>query len=189
VTRSKTITWEDPVETFAATAQLSGLEFLRAIGEGRLPQPPMGRLLGFEGLEAEEGRVVFAVTPDESHYNPIGVVHGGLAMTLLDSAMGCAVQSTLPAGSGYTTLETKVNFSRPITRDTGRVLCEATVLHAGRTVATAGGRVFAEETGKLLAHGTSTCLVMSPGAAGHTNGNGNGNAHGAANGNRPESEP
>jgi uncharacterized protein (TIGR00369 family) len=168
MTRSRTITWEDPVETFAAASEMSGLEFLRAIGEGRLPQPPMARLLGFEGLEAGEGRVVFAVTPDESHYNPIGVVHGGLAMTLLDSAMGCAVQSTLPAGSGYTTLETKVNFARAITRDTGRILCEATVLHAGRTVATAEGRVVAEETGKLLAHGTSTCLIFS----GHANGNG-----------------
>jgi uncharacterized protein (TIGR00369 family) len=174
MTRSRTVTWEDPVETFAGASQMSGLEFLRAIGEGRLPQPPMGQLMGFEGLEAEEGRVVFAVTPDESHYNPIGVVHGGLAMTLLDSAMGCAVQSTLPAGSGYTTLETKVNFARAITRDTGRILCEAKVVHAGRTIATAEGRVFAEETGKLLAHGTSTCLVFS------ANGNGNGNGRAAA---------
>jgi uncharacterized protein (TIGR00369 family) len=172
MTRSRTITWEDPVETFAAGAQMSGLEFLRAIGEGRLPQPPMGRLMGFEGLEAEEGRVVFAVTPNESHYNPIGVVHGGLAMTLLDSAMGCAVQSTLPAGSGYTTLETKVNFARAITRETGRVLCEAKVVHAGRTIATAEGRVFAQETGKLLAHGTSTCLIMAA--------NGNGSAPNAS---------
>jgi uncharacterized protein (TIGR00369 family) len=173
MTRSRTITWEDPVETFAQAAQMSGLEFLRAIGEGRLPQPPMGQLMGFDGLKAEVGRVVFAVTPDESHYNPIGVVHGGLAMTLLDSAMGCAVQSTLPAGSGYTTLETKVNFARAITRDTGLILCEATVVHAGRTVATAEGRVTADETGKLLAHGTSTCLVIS------ANGNGNGNGRAA----------
>ena len=111
-TRSRTITWEDPLETFGAAAELSGLEFLQAIGEGRLPQPPMAELMGFEGIEVEEGRVVFAAVPDEYHYNPIGVVHAGLAMTLLDSAMGCAVQSTLPAGSGYTTLETKVNFAR-----------------------------------------------------------------------------
>jgi uncharacterized protein (TIGR00369 family) len=171
MTRSRTITWEDPVDTFAAASEMSGLEFLRAIGEGRLPQPPMGQLMGFEGLEAEEGRVVFAVTPNESHYNPIGVVHGGLAMTLLDSAMGCAVQSTLPAGAGYTSLETKVNFARAITRDTGRILCEAKVLHAGRTIATAEGRVFAEDTGKLLAHGTSTCLIISA-SNGHANGNG-----------------
>jgi uncharacterized protein (TIGR00369 family) len=82
-------------------------------------------------------------------------------MTLLDSAMGCAVQTTLPAGVAYTTLEVKVNFARPVTRDTGRVICEAHVVHRGRTVATAEGRVFAEETGKLLAHGTTTCLVLS----------------------------
>jgi uncharacterized protein (TIGR00369 family) len=108
---------------------------------------------------------VFAVTPEEFHYNPIGVVHGGLAATLLDSAMGCAVHSTLPAGTGYTTLEVKVNFARAITRATGRVLCEGTLIHAGRTVATAEGRVFAEDTGKLLAHGTTTCLLFT------TNGN------------------
>jgi uncharacterized protein (TIGR00369 family) len=164
--RSRTITWEDPLETFRAAAEMSGLEFLRAIAEGRLAQPPMAELMGFDGVEAEEGRVVFASVPDEYHYNPIGVVHAGFAMTLLDSAMGCAVQSTLPAGSGYTTLETKVNLTRPITRDTGRVLCEGKVIHPGRTAATAEGRLVAEETGKLLAHGTSTCLIFS------TNGDG-----------------
>jgi uncharacterized protein (TIGR00369 family) len=166
MTRSRTITWTDPQELFAAAGGMSGLEFLRAVGEGRLPQPPMARLMGFDGLEAEEGRVVFAAVPDEYHYNPIGVVHAGLAMTLLDSAMGCAVHSTLPAGMAYTTLETKVNLARPITSDTGRILCEGKVVHPGRTVATAEGRVFAEAGGKLLAHGTSTCLLLSP------NGNG-----------------
>src|SRR4029079_7684151 len=99
--------------------------------------------------------------PDEYHYNPIGVVHGGLAATLLDSALGCAVQSTLPAGTGYTTLELKTNFVRPMTRDTGRVLCEATVLHSGSRIATAEGRVFVADTGKLIAHGTTTCMVLS----------------------------
>ena len=139
---------------------MSGLQALRAIGDGRLPPPPIASLMGFEPVEVEEGRAVFAVTPQEFHYNPIGVVHGGLAATLLDSAMGCAVQTTLPAGVGWTTLEVKVNFARPMTRDTGRVLCEANVVHRGGTIATAEGRVYAEETGKLLAHGTSTCLVL-----------------------------
>jgi uncharacterized protein (TIGR00369 family) len=161
VTRSRTITWEDPVESFGAAAGMSGLEYLQAISEGRVPRPPIAELMGFEGIEAEEGRAVFAVVPEEYHYNPIGVVHGGLAMILLDSAMGCAVQTLLPAGGAYTTLEVKVNFARTITRDTGRVLCEAKVVHPGRTVATAEGRVYAEETGKLLAHGTSTCLIVS----------------------------
>ena len=108
---------------------MSGLEYLRAIGEGRLPGAPIAQLMGFDGLEAEEGRVVFGALPGEYHYNPIGVVHGGLALTLLDSAMGCAVHSTLPPGAGYTTLEVKVNFARPITRDTGRIVCEGTVIH------------------------------------------------------------
>ncbi len=159
--RSRTITWEDPLQTAAAAAEMSGLDYLQAIGEGRMPLPPIAELMGFDGIEVAEGRTVFHVTPGEYHYNPIGVVHGGLAATLLDSAMGCAVHSTLPAGVGYSTLEVKVNFDRPITRDTGPVRCEAQVLHRGRTVATAEGRVYAEQTGKLLAHGTTTCLIVS----------------------------
>jgi uncharacterized protein (TIGR00369 family) len=149
------------------------MEYLAAMRDGRLPRPPIAQLMGFEGLDGEEGRAVFSVTPAEYHYNPIGVVHGGLAATLLDSAMGCAVHSTLPAGMGYTTLEVKVNFARPMTRETGRVICEAEVVHRGRTVATAEGRIRSEETGKLLAHGTTTCLLFSA----------NGDAA------RPEAEP
>jgi uncharacterized protein (TIGR00369 family) len=106
------------------------------------------------------------VRPDEYHYNPIGTVHGGLAATLLDSAMGCAVETTLDSGVAYTTLELKVNYVRPMTRDTGRVRCEATVVHRGGTIATAEGRAIAAETGKLIAHGTTTCLVLA------ANGNG-----------------
>ena len=116
-------------------------------------------------VEIDQGRAVFAADPDEYHYNPIGVVHGGLAATLLDSAMGCAVQSKLPAGTGYTTLELKTNFVRPMTRETGRVVCEANVVHSGARVATAEGRIYVEETGKLIAHGTTTCMVLS--ANGH----------------------
>jgi uncharacterized protein (TIGR00369 family) len=141
---------------------MSGRDYLDAVSDGTLPQPPIAALMGLEPVDGAEGRMTFAVTPAEYHYNPIGVVHGGLAATLLDSAMGCAVHSTLPAGVGYTTLEVKVNFVRPMTRATGRVLCEATVTHRGRTVATAEGRVFAEATGKLLAHGTTTCLLITP---------------------------
>jgi uncharacterized protein (TIGR00369 family) len=140
---------------------VTGLEFLRAIAAGELPGAPIADLLGFAPVEAEEGRVVFAAVPEAKHYNPIGTVHGGLAATLLDSAMGCAVHSVLPAGIGYTTLELKVNFVRPITSETGRILCEGTVVHRGGRVATAEGRVFAEADGKLLAHGTTTCLILS----------------------------
>jgi uncharacterized protein (TIGR00369 family) len=145
---------------------VTGLEVLRAIAAGELPGAPIAELLGFAPVEAEEGRVVFAATPGPQHYNPIGSVHGGLAATLLDSAMGCAVHSTLPAGVGYTTLELKVNFVRPITSETGRIVCEGTIVHRGGRVATAEGRVFAEADGSLLAHGTTTCLIFSP------NGNG-----------------
>jgi uncharacterized protein (TIGR00369 family) len=140
---------------------MTGLELLRAIAAGEAPGAPIAELMGFEPVEAEEGRVVFASVPGPHHYNPIGVVHGGLAATLLDSAMGCAVHTTLPEGVGYTTLELKVNYTRPITTDTGRIVCEGKVLHRGGRVATAEGRVIAEQTGKLLAHGTTTCLILS----------------------------
>jgi uncharacterized protein (TIGR00369 family) len=140
---------------------VTGLEMLRAIAAGELAGAPIADLMGFEPVEAEEGRVVFACLPREQHYNPIGSVHGGLAATLLDSAMGCAVHSTLGEGSGYTTLELKVNFTRPITVATGRILSEGTVVHRGGRVATAEGRVWAERSGKLLAHGTTTCLIFS----------------------------
>jgi uncharacterized protein (TIGR00369 family) len=158
--RSRTITWEDPVAAAEHRLDLSGLDHLNAIREGRFPPPPIATLMGFDIVEAEEGRVVFAVTPEEFHYNPIGVVHGGLAATLIDSATGCAVQSTLEPGVVYTSLEIKVNFARAITRDTGRVLCEGTIIHRGRTIATAEARLLAEATGKLHAHGTATCLLM-----------------------------
>ena len=160
--RSRTITWQDPLETFGQAAGLSGLDYLLAMGEGRLPKPPIMELIGFEAVDASEGRVVFAVEPAEYHYNPIGIVHGALAMTLLDSAMGCAVQSTLPAGEAYSSLEVKINFARAITRDTGRVTCEGTVLNRGRTIALADGRVTQDSTGKLLAHGSTTCMIMAP---------------------------
>jgi uncharacterized protein (TIGR00369 family) len=169
--RNMSISWEDPVEGAARAAGMSGLEALRAMMAGELPPPPIALLLGMGPVELSEGRAVFAAEPDERHYNPIGLVHGGLAATLLDSAMGCAVQTTLPAAAGYTTLELKVNFTRPITRETGRVLCEGEILHRGGRVATAEGRVIAEESGKLLAHGTTTCLVLGR-EAGDRSGNG-----------------
>ena len=171
--RDLSISWEDPMEGAARAAGMSGLEAMYALMAGELPPPPIALLLGMGPVEVAEGRVVFAAEPGERHYNPIGLVHGGLAATLLDSAMGCAVQTTLPAGDAYTTLELKVNFTRPITRETGRVLCEGEVLHRGGRVATAEGRVIAERTGKLLAHGTTTCLILSAAGA-PPSGNGRG---------------
>ena len=166
-TRTRTIAWEDPVAAADGRLAASGLDFLNAMREGHAPAPPIALLMGFELAEVEHGRAVFAATPEEFHYNPIGAVHGGLAATLIDSATGCAVHSTLEAGVAYTSLEVKVNVARPITRDTGRILCEGTVVHRGRTIATAEARLTAEETGKLLAHGTATCLLMSGGPATH----------------------
>jgi uncharacterized protein (TIGR00369 family) len=160
--RSRTYSWDDPTALRDAGSTMSGLEFIRAIFEGRLPPPPIAVTMDFTGAEAEEGKVVFVGEPSEFLYNPIGVVHGGYAMTLLDSAMGCAVQTMLAQGEGYTSLETSVNFVRPITTETGRVRCEATILHRGGRIATAEGKLIAEKTGKLLAHGTTTCLVMRP---------------------------
>ena len=160
MSRSRTITWSDPLESLGAGAGLSGLEYLQAIADGKIPRAPIAELMDFDGIEVEEGRVVFTVVPAEFHYNPIGVVHGGLALTLLDSVMGCAVHSTLPAGVAYTSLEVKVNFLRAMTSDTGLVVGEGTVIHRGRTTATAEGRVYARETGKLIAHGTTTCLIL-----------------------------
>jgi len=159
-TRTRTYSWEDPMALRDAGAGLSGLDYLKAVFGRRLPPPPIAATLDFTGVEVEEGRAVFVGQPAEFLYNPIGVVHGGFAMTILDSAMGCAIHSTLAAGEGYTSLETSVNFVRPITLETGRVRCEGKVLHRGGRVATAEGRLIAEGTGKLLAHGTTTCLVM-----------------------------
>ncbi|MGQ0763362.1 MAG: PaaI family thioesterase [Acidobacteriota bacterium] len=135
------------------------MEFLQKIAAGELPPPPIAALMNFELVELSEGHAIFAVEPKEYHYNPIGVVHGGLAATLLDSAMGCAVHSTLPAGAGYTTLEIKVNFVRPILADTGRVRAEAKLIHLGGRIATAEDRVI-DEAGKLYAHATTTCLIL-----------------------------
>jgi len=157
--RTRTISWEDPRALAEAGRGLSGLEYLRKIVAGELPRPPIGALMNFNITELSEGQAVFTVEPAEYHYNPIGVVHGGLAATLLDSAMGCAVHSTLPAGEGYTTLEIKVNYIRPMVAETGRVRCEAKVIHVGARTASAKGRVV-DESGKLYAHGTTTCIIF-----------------------------
>ncbi|HEX8719282.1 MAG TPA: PaaI family thioesterase [Pyrinomonadaceae bacterium] len=157
--RTRTFTWEDPRALAEAARGLSGLEFLRKVAAGELPRPPISALMNFGVAEIEEGRAVFTAEPAEYHYNPIGVVHGGLAATLLDSAMGCAVHTTLPAGAGYTTLEIKVNFVRPLTAETGAVRCEARVVHVGGRTATAEGRVL-DAAGRLYAHATTTCLVF-----------------------------
>ena len=157
--RSRTFTWEDPFEVMRNAPGKTGLELLREIADGRLPPPPIFATMNFTGAEFEEGKAVFVGEPAEYLYNPIGVVHGGWAMTLLDSAMSVAVHTTLAVGERYTTVEIKVNFVRPITLDTGRVRAEGAVIHRGGTIATAEGKLIVESTGKLLAHGSTTCLI------------------------------
>jgi uncharacterized protein (TIGR00369 family) len=159
--RVRTVAWDDPVAAAEATLGLPGLDVLRGIQAGELPPPPMALLLGFAIEEVEHGRVVFSVAPGEHLYNPLGAVHGGVAATLIDTVTGCALHSTLPPAAQYTTADLKVTYTRPITSDTGRVLAEGTLLHRGRRMASAEARVTAEATGKLLAHGTATLLLLS----------------------------
>jgi len=159
-TRSRTITWQDPLPAAAAGARLSGMEYVEAIRSGELPPPPIAVVMNMAMVELSDGKAVFEGEPGEEHYNPIGVVHGGYASTILDSALGCAVQTTLERGVGYTTLTLETKFVRAITRDTGRVRAEANVLHPGRRQMTAEAQLHAVATGKLLAHATTTCLIV-----------------------------
>jgi uncharacterized protein (TIGR00369 family) len=159
--RSRTLVWQDPVPTAAAGAAMTGMEYMSAIVAGEMPPPPIAVTMRLRPIELEDGRVVFEGEPGEEHYNPIGVVHGGYAATLLDSALGCAVHTTLPAGVGYTSLGLEAKFVRPITRETGRVLCEASVLYRGRRQATSEATLTAADSGKLLATGTATCMILT----------------------------
>jgi uncharacterized protein (TIGR00369 family) len=159
--RSRTYIWDDPMPSAEARQRLSGLEYLRGFLDGTFPPPPIAQTMGMRFVEVEEGRAGFACEPAEYHYNPIGVVHGGLAATLLDSAMGCAVHSTLPVGVGYTTLEIKVNYLRALTSETGMVRAEGRVVKVGGRVALAEGRI-TDAAGNLYAHGTTTCIILRP---------------------------
>lgn len=138
---------------------MTGLEFLRAIVEGRHTSPAMGTTLGFRLAEVSKGRALFRGTPTAAHVNPMGTVHGGYAMTILDSALGCAIHSTCAAGTAYTTLDIHVNLVRAITPATGEIVAEGTVVHRGRRTATSEARL-TDGDGKLLAHGTSTCMIL-----------------------------
>ncbi|MEU2264233.1 PaaI family thioesterase [Streptomyces sp. NPDC019645] len=157
--RSRTFEWEDPAISAAAVGQGSGLDFLRDMIAGRLPAPPVSAGLGFTLDEVEQGRAVFSLVPGEEHYNPIGSVHGGVYATLLDSAAGCAVQSTLAQGEGYTSLDLSVKFLRPISADTGKVQAVGTVLNRGRRTALAQAELL-DGAGRVLAHATSSCLIF-----------------------------
>jgi uncharacterized protein (TIGR00369 family) len=136
-----------------------GLGFLRGIVDGTLPQPPIAEMFGFRLIEASDGGAVFEGMPEFRHYNPIGSVHGGFAATLLDSAAGCAIFTTLAKGDAWTTLELKINYVRGMTKDTGPVRAEGRIIHRGRTVATSQADI-KDRAGKLYAHATTTCMIF-----------------------------
>jgi uncharacterized protein (TIGR00369 family) len=158
--RTRSFSWEDPARSAAAAIELPGLQVMQAIIDGTLPSPPIARLLDFEVVEVEDGRALFAMAPAEWMYNPIGSVHGGVAATILDSCMGCAVHTTLEAGIGYTTTDLQVRYIRAMSDTTGRVLAEGRVIHRGKRTATAEGRLFVESDERLLAHGSTGCVIL-----------------------------
>jgi uncharacterized protein (TIGR00369 family) len=160
MTRSRTITWHDPVEAAALGHGLSGLESLHRIGSGLLPPPPVAELVGFQPVFITPGYVVFSYEPREEHYNTLGAVHGGIITTVLDTVMGCAVHSQLDADSAPVTIELKTSFVRPVTLASGLLRAEGSVVHGGKRIATADAKLL-DEHGTLFAHASSTFLVSS----------------------------
>jgi uncharacterized protein (TIGR00369 family) len=158
-TRSRTFSWSDPALTAASLGTISGLEMLEAMRDGKLPAPPILQLVGGTGFEVKEGRVTVFMPAAEFHYNPLGTVHGGIIATLLDTAAGCTVHSTLPAGVGYTSLDLMTRFIKPVTVASGLLRCEGGIISRGRRTAAAEARLL-DERGALLAHATSTCLLF-----------------------------
>ncbi|MDX2682171.1 PaaI family thioesterase [Streptomyces sp. NY05-11A] len=157
--RTRTYQWEDPAVSAEAAGRMAGIDFLRELQAGRLPGAPIGYAIDLRLDEVEPGRVVFSLTPGEEHYNPIGSVHGGIFATLLDSAAGCAVQTTLPQGMAYTSLDLTVKFLRRITAETGTVRAVGTVVNKGRQTALAQAQLV-DAKDRLLAHATSSCLLF-----------------------------
>lgn len=157
----KTISWVDPRPQAVQALTMTGLDYLQAMIEGKIPAPPIASHINMEFVNVSPGEAIMAATPDESHYNPIGSVHGGFFATLLDSVCGCAVQTTLPAGTAYTPLDLNVNFLRGITSDTGRVIAHGRVTKPGSKAAFVEADI-RDADGRLLATATSTCLVFTP---------------------------
>ena len=161
--RQRSYGWDDPAITAAAAREFDGAKFLQAILDGSLPGAPIAHTLDFRPVSVRPGVVAFEFTPAEYHYNPIGSVHGGMLATLCDSACGCAVQSLLPAGTYYTSLDLSVKFLRPVTAASGLMTCEGTVTHLGGRSALAQARL-TDAAGKLYAHATSSCMIFRPAA-------------------------
>ncbi|HBA52874.1 PaaI family thioesterase [Syntrophorhabdus aromaticivorans] len=159
--RTRTVTWADPALCMEEAGRMSGLDYMRALKDGEVTPPPICNLIDFKATRVEPGLTVFEITPAEYHYNPFGAVHGGIASLILDSAMACAVHSMLPKGVGYTSLEVKVNFIRPITVEAGPLICEGRAIHVGKRTATAEAKLTDKE-GKVYAHGLTTCMIFRP---------------------------
>lgn len=158
--RSREVTWFDPTLTAQAATGMDGIEFIRAIRDGAVAPAPIASLFDFSITEVEVGRVIFECTPDESAYNPIGTVHGGLVCTLADSVVGCAVHTTLAKGTAYTSIDLNVSYLRPVSVDSGRLVAVGTVTKAGRRVAFASAEIL-DAAGKTVATATSSCLIMA----------------------------
>jgi uncharacterized protein (TIGR00369 family) len=157
--RTRTISWQDPWIVVDAARTQSGIDRLHAIMRGDVPGAPMAILVGIRLAEVAHGRVVFEGMPAEYHYNLGGVAHGGLACTMLDSALGCAITSTLPAGRSCATTDLQVRLIRPITIESGALRCEATIIHVGKTIGTAEARL-TDSAGRLCAHATTACAIL-----------------------------
>ncbi len=158
--RTRTIHWVDPKANARDATRISGYDFLNSIREGKIPAPPLAALLGYHIVELDTGRTVFEIEPAEYHFNPFGLVHGGIASTMLDTAMTSAILTTLAVGLSCTTLEMKVNFIRPLTDRMGPVRSEGRVIHVGKRIATAEGKLV-DRDNKLYAHGVTTCIVFT----------------------------
>jgi uncharacterized protein (TIGR00369 family) len=159
--RTRTILWQDPACFEVPLRKLSGIDFMRAFLTGEIPPPPFMQLLGIRILSVDPSSVVFGFEPAEFMYSPLGNVHGGIVTVLLDSAMGCSFHTTLPAGTGYTTIELKVNFLKSVTADAGPLRAEGHVIHSGSRVATTDARLI-DSKGRLYAHATSTLMILRP---------------------------
>jgi uncharacterized protein (TIGR00369 family) len=157
--QSRLVTWHDPMTTKATVASMSGLSFWRAVVDGQLPPPPIAELMRMDAVEAEEGRVTFTCTPDASMYNPLGIVHGGAMCTLLDTATGCALHTTLPEGASYTSVEIKVNYLKAVTVDSGTLTAVGNVVKAGSRIGFTEASI-TDAAGKLVATATSTLLIF-----------------------------
>ncbi len=157
--RSLTVSWQDPLTMAQAARGMAGIDFLRGVRDGTIQPAPIQELIGMKLVEVEPGRAVWQFTPGEQHYNPIGTMHAGVTATLLDSAMACAVHSTIPLGKGYTTLEFKINLVGAVTTKSGVLRAVGKVVHGGKSTSTAEARL-EDAAGKLYAHATTTCIIL-----------------------------